>query len=64
MPRIGAQSRSLLRIIPLKLGLLKRKVYWRTLAIYRPTMPKVRRDLEEGAKRGRKRYDALRDRRS
>jgi hypothetical protein len=61
MPRIGVQSRSLLRIIPPKPGLLKRRVYLERLPIYRLSMPRVRKDSKERVRRVRRRFDVLRD---
>jgi hypothetical protein len=60
MPRIGAQSRSLPRTIPLKPELLKRKVYLERLPIYRLSMPRVRKDSKERVTRVRRRFDVLR----
>jgi hypothetical protein len=57
MPKIGVQSRSLLRTIPLKQELLKRKVYLGTLPIFRLSMPRVKRDSKELVRRVRKRFD-------
>ena len=61
MPKIGVQSRSLPRTIPLKPELLKRKVYLERLPIYRLSMPRVRRDSREQVRRVRRRSDVLRD---
>jgi hypothetical protein len=61
MPRIGVQSRSLLRIIPPKPGLLKRRVYLERQPIYRLSMPRVRKDSKERMRRVRRRFDVLRD---
>jgi hypothetical protein len=61
MPKIGVQSRSLPRTIPLKPELLKRKVYLGKLPIYRLSMRRVRKDSKERVRRVRRRFDILRD---
>jgi hypothetical protein len=61
MPKIGVQSRSLPRTIPLKPELLKRKVYLGKLPIYRLSMRRVRRDSKERVRLVRRRFDVLRD---
>lgn len=61
MPKIGVQSRSLPRTIPLKPELPKRKVYLGKLPIYRLSMRRVRRDSKERVRLVRRRFDILRD---
>ena len=61
MPKIEVQSRSLLKTIHLKLGLLKLKVYLERLRTYRLSMPRGRRDLKERVRRVRRKFDVLRE---
>jgi len=60
MPKIEVQSRSLLKTIHLKLGLLKLKVYLERLRTYRLSMPRGRRDLKERVRRVRRKFEVLR----